>query len=259
GFSARLFTHSSVPPQLPAELIIRELPKSAGLIVRDMRDSSGEEIRALQRIAPVAVIDDRGTGRAAADKAIDLLPHPEQRAGECRSDAFLYGYEFVKSLEGLGSEPIGKDIPFVMYQSTGSMPSCAPPELPGIILARGGRFKIGKGGALEAVSMPYARVILAANVIVSHFGIIMYEGFLGGASLVALNPGGYHNRLTDCAHELNIINCGLLESADVQSVHDTIRREAAVARPAVSPDLLRERLRSCTKNFVELLKAESFL
>ncbi|MDR3238170.1 MAG: hypothetical protein LBT84_06680, partial [Spirochaetia bacterium] len=39
GFSARLFTHSSVPPQLPAELIIRELPKSAGLIVRDMRDS----------------------------------------------------------------------------------------------------------------------------------------------------------------------------------------------------------------------------
>ena len=51
-------------------------PVSPDIIIRDMRDSTVEEMQELRCVAKVLAVDDIGEGRDAADWCIDLLPNP---------------------------------------------------------------------------------------------------------------------------------------------------------------------------------------
>ena len=230
------------------------------LFIRDMRDSYTDEIRVLQKTAPVVVIDDRGSGRAAADKVIDLLPHPAHLVNDTdyHPEAFLYGYEFCKSLDYCVSS-FSKDIPFVMYagaeaddETINFLLAAAPEELSGVMLANNRRIKIENGKYAGEADRTYAEIILSANVLVSHFGITMYEAALGGASVIAINPSEYHNVLAQNASGLNVVHSVLREMTDPLTVSEIIRRETFVPKRAADPALVKEKIFSNMENFIKL-------
>ena len=230
------------------------------LFIRDMRDSHTDEIKVLQKTAPVVAIDDRGSGRAVANKVIDLLPHPAHRDNDTdyHPEAFLYGYEFCKSIESFTGS-LNKDIPFVMYagakadeETINFLLAAAPKELSGIMLANNRRIKIENGKNAGEADRTYAEIILSANVLVSHFGITMYEAALGGASVIAINPSEYHNVLAQSASELNIVHNALREISDPLTVSEIIRREALTYRREADSVFVRKTILSNMKNFIKL-------
>ncbi|MCL2025526.1 MAG: hypothetical protein FWG92_01825 [Leptospirales bacterium] len=231
------------------------------LFIRDMRDSSVDEIRVLQKTAPVVVIDDHGSGRAAADKVIDLLPHPSHRDDDMyyHPEAFLYGYEFCKSIES-STGSLNKDIAFVMYagaeaddETINFLLAAAPEELSGVMLANKRHIKIQNGKYAGDFNRAYAGIVLSANVLVSHFGITMYEAALGGASVIAINPSEYHNALAQSASELNIVYNALREASAPLVVSEIIRREALAYRREADLALIREKIISNMENFIKLI------
>ncbi|MGL4369058.1 MAG: hypothetical protein ACRCUT_05215, partial [Spirochaetota bacterium] len=88
-----------------------------GLIIRDMRDSTEEQISALKRTAPVIVIDDLGAGRDCADLALDLLPNLKYplAAPSFFEAPFIYGYNFYKAITQLPHKEFAKDVDFCVY------------------------------------------------------------------------------------------------------------------------------------------------
>ena len=234
NFEAFLVTWSE-PPLKNQELekfLMKDLPSEAGLIIRDMRDSGTEEIDRLKKIAPVVVIDDRGPGRERADIAIDLLPHPAHRIDRdsYHPQCFIYGYEFTRSIRILGDMEISRDIPVSIY--AGYSPEkdhvrrllrMVPPEMPAVLLTGSEPLSVKNGSITGRIDRSCAEIIASSRVVLSHFGITLYEGFISGARLIALNPSEYHNELTLCAADMDIVSGGLLEKADTESIRETIR------------------------------------
>ncbi|MCL1910641.1 MAG: hypothetical protein FWG13_00335 [Leptospirales bacterium] len=230
------------------------------LFIRDMRDSSADEIKVLQKTATVVAVDDRGSGRAAADKVIDLLPHPAHDSNDTdyHPEAFLYGHEFRKSLESFNGS-LNKDIPFVMYagaeadeQAINFLLAAAPKELSGVMLANGRRVRIENGKYAGEAGRAYAEIILSANVLVSHFGITMYEAALGGASCIAVNPSEYHNALALKASGANIVHSGLREALEPFALSEIIRREALAVRKEADLGQVKKKIFSNMDNFIKL-------
>jgi hypothetical protein len=237
-FTACLVTGSEPPLKTHAlrEYIRKDMPGEADLILRDMRDSTAEEINRLRETAPVAVLDDRGPGREKADLVIDILPHPAHRINPAGyyPQCFIYGYEFTESVRLLEDLNIPKEIALTLYAGFSPEKShinkllkMVPPEMPAVLLT-GSEPLLIKNGVIEGkTGKSYAEIIASSRVVLSHFGITLYEGFLTGARLLALNPSEYHNELTRCAAGLDIVSGGLLEQADPATIHGLIRNMAA--------------------------------
>ena len=189
------------------------------LIIRDMRDSTAEEIIDLRRTAPVISIDDCGPGRGLADLSVDLLPNPLNAAP--RDDLFLFGHTFTESIRAMRSERIVKEIDVALYcgfrtgtEAARALLSLVPDELSCAVLA-GSDSRLVTRGESTPLSLSCAATLFASKVLVSHFGITLYEGHLAGCRLVSVNPTDYHSRLTDmAAPRLAIVNLGLLYRTD---------------------------------------------
>jgi len=193
------------------------------LIIRDMRNSSQEEIKILQAQSRVIVIDDNGAGRDSADFRLDLLPNPLKKEfnPDYRPDLFLYGYNFINGVfESLASHfdriydfavyPLpGHEDRLISYLPVNSRIVLLLPEGPVLI-------KGGHGTVLQGTS--HAKIIMSAKTVVSHFGIIFYEADLAGCRLVAVNPTRYHSDLTDLAcTDLDIMNLGVIQDFDQET------------------------------------------
>ncbi|HSV96691.1 MAG TPA: hypothetical protein VLM75_07135 [Spirochaetota bacterium] len=203
------------------------------LFVRDRRDSTIEEIRRLQKSAPVLCVDDLGPGREAADYAVDLLPNPSSNAPPHQSDRglFLYGYGFLSALEKLGDAVMEKNIDYTLY--AGAFPadeyvnflvSLLPPDARFAVFRGTGSF-IRDGSTTKSVGQDdYARLLLSSRVFISHFGIALYEARAASCRLVAINPSEYHSRLCDIApSDLGIRNLGTRGTLDAGSAAEAIR------------------------------------
>ena len=97
-FRVKLFIIQGNPdiPELLKEVVTDSFPVETDLVIRDMRDSSEEDIKFFKKTAPVLVIDDTGPGRLFADHVIDLLPNPVNRI--VPEKMFLYGYNFISEI-----------------------------------------------------------------------------------------------------------------------------------------------------------------
>ncbi|MCU0845350.1 MAG: hypothetical protein MUC76_10535 [Spirochaetes bacterium] len=230
------------PDFLPEQLRRHVRPEPDGrvsLFVRDRRDSSVEEISRLQKSAPVLCVDDLGPGRETADYAIDLLPNPYTAAPTEQSGRglFLYGYDFCSALEKLGDAVIEKNLDFTVY--AGSSPadeyvdflvSLIPPDSRFAVFRGTGSF-MRDGSTTKAVGRDdYARLLLSSRVLISHFGIALYEARAASCRLVAINPSQYHSRLCDIAPaDLGIQNLGTRDTLDAAAAATAIRDSALAA------------------------------
>jgi hypothetical protein len=231
----------SVPPFLPKAFhtyCVQEIPPDATLIIRDMRDSSSAQIEALRKKAPVIVLDDLGEGRSRADKAIDLLPVPERRqVPDPRAEPFLYGYNFYSALYGYKGTNVTEHFDLCIYPGHQSLPgyteklvSLLSPHCTLLFLCNNNAFSVVHGKRAACTLSPL-QALLASKALLSHFGLMLYEGSLCGCSLYALNPTSYHARLASFMQgALALTNLGVYPDIDWQKL---ATRAALLARREV--------------------------
>jgi len=222
----------SIPEFIPSHLrssFTRTIQPGCRLIVRDKRDSSIEEMTSLKQSGRVITIDDCGPGRELADCAIDLLPNLKYSI--TKKGLFIYGYAFSDSIRRLGNQPIRKDIDYALYcginpsrEIVDFFLSLVPVKSSCAVLAGNASFIINNGEKLP-LDRSYAETLLSTRVLISHFGITLYEGQLAQCRLITMNPTEYHSHLSDRAgSELNCINIGVTGSIDITEARATLAR-----------------------------------
>ena len=251
------------PDFLPFELhdcFLPSIKPGTGCIIRDMRDSSEEEMRELKKIGSVVTIDDCGPGRRMADAAIDLLPNPENR--DHKKESFIYGYNFIDSLRKLNEEHIEKNLDALLY--CGYKPAAETVDFIHSLIPRnkicavlhGMETSIISGGMAISLSQSYAETILSARVLISHFGIALYEGYACGCRLVCVNPTGYHSQLADIAgNDIDAVNLGLLSEVDRGKAQEIISN--LIDNPTadrIDPRAVCEKIEAGLERFYEDIK-----
>lgn len=192
------------------------------IIIRDKRDSGIDEMENLKRVSPVIAIDDCGAGRERADHVIDLLPNLTYSI--YNKDQFIYGYNFTDSIRRLGNRRITKGIDYALY--CGCDPSSRTidfilsliPEHSSCAILGGDDSRLRIQGTMEPLRTSYAETLLSSRILISHFGITLYEGYRAGCRLLSINPTAYHSLLSDkAAIDLGLVNLGTMD--DIDPVH----------------------------------------
>ncbi len=220
NLSILLNSRESLPSEF-GHTFIESLPEKCDLIIRDMRDSSAEEIEKLKKIAQTLVIDDTGGGRDLSNYAIDLLPNQGHKVSSSfyREEFFLYGFNFTKGLKGAAGKGKEKFIDIAFY--TGSeTPGYVTEKLKNILPQNARVIHLTGGSPIDFFSgepayekLSYPEILLGTKVLITHFGITLFEGSLCGCSLFTYNPTGYHRELTALVKDqLNITDLGLYSS-----------------------------------------------
>jgi hypothetical protein len=234
-------------PSPPPRYFRPELNSGTCCVIRDMRDSSIDEMRSLKAVARVIAVDDRGAGRNLADARIDLLPHPALK--KYNSESFIYGYNFAESVRSLARRQIMKDIDAALYCGFDPDPetidffrSLVPNDkIVAILCGKDTRMIVG--GKESPLTRTYAETMLSARVFVSHFGISLYEGRLSRCRLACVNPTEYHSRLADIVgNDIVIENLGVRGSLDRAYARERI--DDLIRNPLVDrvypPELLKK-------------------
>lgn len=194
------------PEDLPKEfqhLAISSIP-NCSLIIRDKRDSSEDEIVDLKKYAPLIAVDDTGKGRSRADYVIDLLPNLKHRLSRefYKEDLFLYGYNFTREIKTALEKIKEKSIDIAIY--TGSRPKNSVTESLLAILPKKAQIchLTGKGTVDFFTHNPvyknltFPEILLSSKILITHFGITLFEGYASGCRLFTINPSQYHKDLT---------------------------------------------------------------
>lgn len=223
-----------IPGFFPASLrscVKKDFDKKTDIIIRDMRDSSSGEIAELRRISPVLVIDDNGSGRDSADYRVDLLPNPLRDDSDLKG-CFIYGYNFISSLEKNRDRTFEKIFDFALYP--GNSPddeyvefllSLLPEKSKAVLLMGANSIMIDGKKRVSLSGMSQAEIILSSRVVVSHFGITLYEGIISGCRTVSINPSEYHNTLSEMIKgETGLLNLGIKDSIDKGIVRRKLER-----------------------------------
>ncbi len=265
-FSALIYLRQNTHPfpEKFRSLLTERIDHDAVLIIRDMRDSTIEEISLLQKTAPVLVIDDSGEGAKAADHSISLLPVPSGTAKEVRPDTshFLYGYNFMEGISLLKENgPLLKDIDVAVYAGFDPSPELLssigrsiPASASSVLLAAGRAVRL-TGPALDG-DMSYAGVISRTKIIITHFGLTMFEAHACGCSIAALNPTPYHSALTETVRgEFDIIYSSEYRLFSPGTLGKIIEKELhGFTGKNISADQILTAITGQTGNFIGLIK-----
>jgi hypothetical protein len=251
-------------PPIPSLYFQTELNSGNCCVIRDMRDSSIDEMRKLKAVAKVIAIDDCGPGRDLADARVNLLPHPSLK--KYNRESFIFGYNFTESVRSLAQKQITKDIDAVLYcgvnpdpETIGFFRSLVPNDKTCAILCEKDPRMIA-GGKESPLTRSYAETMLSARVLISHFGISLYEGRLSGCRLACINPTEYHSRLADIAGgDIGIENLGVRASLDRAYARERI--EYLIRNPLVDriyPPELIQKIDAALENFYSEIKQYLF-
>lgn len=250
--------HASKAYTVPSSLqsmMAASIPKQTACILRDMRDSTEEEIQQLQAIAPVIVIDDCGKGRPLAFRAIDLLPTlytATSNSFAAGNDLFLYGYNFYESLQALPST-VEKDIDCFLYASTFDSQH--------LIAAMGNKFTYVCSDGNKVISntgctslQHGAHSIARSKVVITHFGITVYEAMLCNCNCILLNPTTYHQQLSlMLAYPGGKLHSLLYDEAAINDIVTRCRDFVSAAPAYTDIDCCRVTIATNLKNFADAL------
>ncbi len=234
-------------PSVPRRYFQSDFGSTEELLIRDMRDSDLEEMRELKEKGKVVAVDDCGPGRNLADAVVDLLPHPSLKKSNYKS--FIYGYNFTESVRQLGKKKIAKDIDAAAYCGLDPEPETIDffrslvPAGRTLALLCGKESRIISHEKETLLTRSYAEIVMSAKVMITHFGIALYEGRLSGCRLACINPTNYHSQLTDIAgQDFAIENLGARDTLNHARALDKI--EELIRNPLVGslypPELLDE-------------------
>lgn len=266
NFSAQIYLkHNEYQPHKQfAALFTYAVSIDSDLIIRDMRDSTRDEILSLKMIAPVLAIDDSGEGAEYADHSINLLPIPSERSVHSAIDRslFLYGFNFAVGIDSLRRREFrGRDIDVSVYagydpsdELVSSIKGSIPEGAVSVLLALGKASPLT--GQFNPDGIDYAEVISRSRVVVTHFGLTMYEGNACGCSIAALNPTLYHSSLTKTVAEIfRIIYISEYDSFNPEQLRASIKHELDnFTDRKISPSDTMSEIITSTTNFMWYLK-----
>lgn len=248
-------TGARTPEGFPI-VVADSIPHHTHCIIRDMRDSTKEEIQNLSAIAPVIVIDDCGSGRLCAHAAIDLLPNISGKTANTVTSTvplFLYGYNFYQSLSQ-APRTITKDIDCFIYASTfDATPLCKAFGLHiRFVCSDGNRFTTNT--ELSPYTN-YAQLIARSKVVISHFGITVYEALLCNCHCVIVNPTSYHNELSHrLTHPTLKIHHQLYNPDHTPQIVDTVKNFVDEGNAFTDTATCESTITANLKNFTSALR-----
>lgn len=250
-------------PETLKELCTEKIPSDTGLIIRDMRDSSADEINQLKKTAPVAVIDDIGEGRDSADFVIDLLPNKKHKSDtSCYYPGlFLFGFDFIQGINAINEKYIKKEFDIAFYPGyypdkgyVDDVTKIFPENTSAVILSAGDRILYRKGETYP-MKLSYAEALAASKVLITHFGVSLYEGSLCGCTLMVINPSEYHRSLTAIASEkMELNDLGLSSRFDEVTWAELMKKNLAEKKhPDADITEIKQKINTCSKAFVQLV------
>ena len=238
------------------------VPGESRLIIRDMRDSTPAEIQSLKSTAPVVVIDDCGEGRRYADLAIDLLPHPDHPlpSSDFSACPFLFGFNFVNAMTRFSGIPFEKDIDILIYTGLNPSPeylsfihTCIP-EGWKTLLADGNECALCAGGKKTGEVISYAESLLRSKILLTHFGISLFEGNLCGCALASVNPTEYHSSLARLVRDsMGVINFGVFGEINPADVKKGLK-EITVASERTDVTIIQKSIMHHAELFLERIE-----
>lgn len=236
-----LSNRSEVIPDQFRHRSVESLPGKCSLIIRDMRDSSESEMMELKSISPVIAVDDTGKGRDRADYIIDLLPNPVNSLSpqNYRENFFLYGYNFTREIEAALSKIREKFINIAIYTGSDTPTQVREylekilPEKSSLVHLTGQKPGDFHTGEPVYENLTYAEILLGSEILITHFGITLFEGFLSGCGLFTVNPSDYHRALTDMVRKkMNITDSADLSVKDAKFLLQKIIDESSRKVPS---------------------------
>jgi len=245
------------------ELLINSIPPDTDLIIHDMRDSSVEEMQILKQTAPVLTIDDSGPGQKSADYAVNLLPVPSEVSDNIKPETslFLYGYNFTEGIGHLQKNKfLKKDIDIAVYAGYDppaeiiSLIRKSIPEYSFSILLADGRAILLTGETLPS-GITYAEVITRTRIVITHFGLTMFEAHACGCKIAALDPTAYHKTLTETvSSEFNILYSSEYKSLSTSELYIVLQNELKnYTVKNISAENILKKINSTTENFIKYI------
>jgi spore coat polysaccharide biosynthesis predicted glycosyltransferase SpsG len=243
------------------DILIEDIPQDSDLIIRDMRDSSIDEMESLKKIAPVLAIDDIGEGKNLADHTLYLLPTSAADEIKLNSGLFLYGYDFIYGIELLkGKKSIKKDIDAAIYlgfdpdkELVSKIKRSINKNISAILLANGRALSLT--GMVIPDNIRYGEILCRSKIVITHFGITMFEAYICGCKIAALNPTLYHNILTDIIYDdFNILYMSDYASFAPDEMFNIIDQNLKIINDkAASVDKILKKIRSNNENFIKYI------
>ncbi len=230
--------------------------ENTSCIIRDMRDSSKEEIEHLRAIAPVIVIDDCGEGRIHATAAIDLLPNicgNTVNTFESTVPLFLYGYNFYRSLSQAEAF-ISKDIDCFIYATTfDATPLYDSLDKHYSFVCSDGKTCTTNTALLSGTN--YSNLIAQSKVVISHFGISVYEAILCHSHCIILNPTTYHDELSHSVQDTNVlVHHQLYNHAQIPHIMEILKNFVEQAHTHADTAHCISTIQTNLKNFYDALR-----
>jgi hypothetical protein len=251
-----------LPPKEESNIYSQEIPEGSDLIIRDRRDSTRDEIESLMKKAPVIVIDDCGEGRSFACGAIDCLPDLEHWKGDrsFKESPFLFGLTFAQTINDAAGRSFDKDIDLCVY--TGHDPSdeyrkyllAAVPGGMTAVLCDGSRNLMVRDGKTTDDGPAYPEALLRSKILLTHYGVTLFEGKLCGCALATVNPTTYHDALADRVRNyLGMINFGLSDTATPEKMKKGLKETIPLAQ-RIDVDTVRRQIVMHTDLFIARLE-----
>lgn len=266
NFSASIFlTQNEYPLEEKFNgLTTTAISADTDLIIKDMRDSTIEEMNSLRRIAPVLTIDDSGTGRDLADYIINLLPVPSVNGNAVKPETslFIYGYNFTEGISLLiDNNSLTKDIDVTVYAGYNPAPELISsiresiPDSADTVLLKGGEAVNLSGDVLKSET-PYAEIISRSKIVITHFGLTMFEADACRCKIAALNPTLYHSKLTEIVSaDFDVIYSGEYNTLSPEILKNRIEAELKNnTETMISPEEILKKINNGTENLIRYIE-----
>ena len=205
---------------------------TADLVLFDMRKTGRSMVRKLARNASIVSLDDAGAARKRAHLLIDSLPTlTETRANYSGPEYLVLAGDLRKITPRPFSEKKGVLVSFGgsdPYDLTGFI----VPVLNSIGLrptvVRGPLFssrKSGTRGEVLSGAEELHELINSARVLITSFGLTMYEAFYLGTPVVLFNHTAYHFRLAEEVADLNLGYRGSVRKDRLRELLDALIKD----------------------------------
>jgi spore coat polysaccharide biosynthesis predicted glycosyltransferase SpsG/2-polyprenyl-3-methyl-5-hydroxy-6-metoxy-1,4-benzoquinol methylase len=197
----------------------------ANLVVADVRETSHGEMKRLWRIAPVISVDDMAAGSFFSHVSI-RTPSGEGRSRSASlSETNFSGFPYVVLGEGAGCVVGRRRLSFkgkkgILVSFGGSDPGNLSVPVASLLISAGLEPTVVAGpfftrdlsglscGVVEAPD-DLPRLIDRAEVLITSYGIAVFEAFALGTPVVLINQSEYHSSL---ARALPLVNLGAWET-----------------------------------------------
>ena len=225
GYRVAFFSKEHPPffPKTLRKYCVAE-PCPCALLIRDLRDSTEEEILSLKKLCKdVLVIDDDGPGRALA-RGFDLLPRPGRTTSTAR---FIYGYNFVSYIVSINAAktPVRKEYDLYLYGVSEELSDDFTDAGISHIVPSEGKVLFCEKSRQTLLHLNTAEAMSKSRFVLTHFGLSLFEAIAARSFVGLINPTEYHNTLCN----------NLVTNYDDETIHnygtiDTIDRTLLVTR-----------------------------